>query len=302
MPGIERTLKVRRPCCSRRWWGALVALALATSGCATARNYLDPSGPVYEEHYAAPDSVLPAGSPADGSIRVVSFNIAFAMHIDRALEALKESGPLQAFDVLTLQEMDAEGVDRIARELGLNYVYFPSGVHPRKDRDFGCAILSPWPLEDARKIVLPHGARGSGLRRAVVVATVARGERRIRCYAVHLSAPLSISGSSRREQARVLIADAEKSPDPVIIAGDFNSYDIGHEFADAGFTWLTRDTGPTVKRFFLSFHYDHVFVKDVSGRPVAGDAGVVKDNRDASDHKAIWAVVDFETRQIGRSR
>ncbi len=278
----------------RPWCLAVLVLVLAAGGCATARNYLDPSGPVYEEHYAAPDTVVSAGSRTDGSIRVVSFNIAFAEHIDRALEILEESEPLQSFDVLMLQEMDPPGVDRIARELGLNYVYFPSGVHPRKDRDFGCAILSPWPLREARKIVLPHGARGSGLVRAVVVATVVRGERRFQCYAVHLSAPLSISGSSRREQARVLIADALTSRDPVVIAGDFNSYDVGHEFADAGFTWPTRDTGPTIKRFFLTFHYDHVFARDASGRPIPGSADVVKDNRGASDHKAIWAALDFD--------
>ena len=287
---------------SRLWRVAVVALALAAAGCTQATNYLDPSGPVYEERYARADSVVPAGSRTQGTFRVVSFNIAFAKHIDRALETLKTSEPLRGFDVLMLQEMDTLGVDRIARELGVNYVYFPSGVHPRHDQDFGCAILSPWPLEDRRKIVLPHGARGSGLRRAAVVATVVRGDERFRCYAVHLSAPFSISGSSRREQARVLIADAEKSRDPVIIGGDFNSYDIGHEFANAGFAWLTRDTGPTVNRFFLSFHYDHVFAKGDSEHPVEGCADVVKDNRDASDHKAIWAVLEFGPRPADPSR
>jgi endonuclease/exonuclease/phosphatase family metal-dependent hydrolase len=273
---------------------ALFAAALLLTGCSTAVNYLDPSGPVYVDRYAGLDF---AGSPrpsAEGPVRVVNFNIAFAVHIDRALEVLKESAPLRDFDILTLQEMDAPGVERIARELGLHYVYFPSGIHPKKDRDFGCAILSPWPLEKPRKILLPHAARGSGLRRAAVVATVARGDRPIRCYTVHLPAPLSISGSSRREQAQVLIADAAASPDPVVIAGDFNSYDVGHEFAEAGFEWLTRDTGPTVERFLLDFRYDHVFARNTADKPVRGTAGVVKDNREASDHKAIWAKIEFE--------
>jgi endonuclease/exonuclease/phosphatase family metal-dependent hydrolase len=271
---------------------ALLAIAIVIAGCATAVNYLDPSGPVYFDRHAARDSLL-SPPAADGPVRVVSFNIAFAVHIDRALEVLKASGPLRDCDILTLQEMDAPGVEKIAAELGLHYVYFPSGVHPKKDKDFGSAILSPWPLENPRKIVLPHGARGSGLRRAAVVATVMRGSRPIRCYAVHLPAPLSISGSSRREQAQAMIADAAASPDPVVIAGDFNSYDVGHEFAAAGFEWLTRDTGPTVEKFLLDFRFDHIFAKDTAGTAPRGTAGVVKDNRGASDHKAIWATVEF---------
>ena len=280
---------------AQKWRAAALAFALVLTGCATAVNYLDPSGPVYVDHYAAPDSALSLRATT-GSVRVVSFNIAFAIHIDRALEVLRESAPLRDFDVLTLQEMDAPGVERIARELGLHYVYFPSGVHPKKDKDFGCAILSPWPLENPRKIVLPHGARVSGLRRAAVAATVVRGTDRLRCYTVHLPAPLSISGSSRREQAQVLIADAADSPDPVVIAGDFNSYDVGHEFSAAGFEWLTRDTGPTVERFLLDFRYDHVFAKGTPSEPIRGSAGVVKDNREASDHKAVWATVEIGKR------
>ena len=293
----QSRLHGRRNVCRRREWRlAILAMALLATGCATATNYLDPSGPVYVDHYAAADTAASNPVRAAGPIRVVSFNIAFSVHIDRALEVLRESEELRDFDVLTLQEMDAPGVERIARELGLNYVYFPSGIHPKKDRDFGCAILSPWPLEEPRKIVLPHGARVSGFRRAAVVATVVRGAERFRCYTVHLPAALSISGSSRREQAQVMIADAAASPDPVIIAGDLNSYDIRHEFAGAGFTWLSRDTGPTVSRFLLRFRYDHVFARDVSGAPVQATAGVVKDNRGASDHKAIWASVEFEAR------
>jgi endonuclease/exonuclease/phosphatase family metal-dependent hydrolase len=278
--------------CWRGWRLAAFLVALLLVGCATAVNYLDPSGPVYVDTYAAPDSP-DSSRTAEGPLRVVSFNIAFAIHIDRALEALRESAQLREFDILTLQEMDAPGVEKIARELGLHYVYFPSAVHPKKDKDFGCAILSPWPLQEPRKIVLPHGARVSGLRRAAVVATVLWGDRRVRCYAVHLPAPLSISGSSRREQAQVLVADAGASPDPVVIAGDFNSYDVGHEFAAAGFEWLTRDTGPTVEKFLLDFRYDHVFVKNTAGKAATGTAGVVKDNREASDHKAIWANIEF---------
>ena len=271
---------------------AFLAIALFASACGAAVNYIDPSGPVYAENHT-PASRIPDRSRTEGAVRVVSFNVAYGIHIDRALQVLRESEDLRDFDVLMLQEMDEPGVEQIARELGVSYVYIPSGIHPKHDRDFGCAILSPWSLEEPRKIVLPHAARGTGLRRAVVVATVIRGAQRVRCYSLHLSSPLGISGQSRSEQVRILIADAAASPDPVIIAGDFNAYEIGHEFAAAGFTWATRDTGPTVRRLLLQFRYDHVFARDPSSAPVVSTAGVVKDNRKASDHKAVWSVFEF---------
>src|SRR4030042_51427 len=93
---------------------------------------------------------------------------------------------------------------RGGRARGATAVYFPSGVHPKHERDFGCAVLSPWPLEEPRKLVLPHGARVSGLRRAAVSATVVRGRQRVRVYSLHMPSPLAISGGARKEQPRGL--------------------------------------------------------------------------------------------------
>jgi endonuclease/exonuclease/phosphatase family metal-dependent hydrolase len=268
-----------------------LALALAGLSCASAVNYLDPSGPSY---------VYPRDAPAAGAppatLRVVSFNIAYAIEIDRAIQVLRESERLRNPDILSLQEMDAPGTERVAKALSLNAVYFPSGVHPKHRRDFGCALLSPWPLEQPRKVILPHGARGSGLRRAAVTAVVVRGEQRITAYCVHLPSPLAISGGSRREELRVLAADAAAADEPVVMAGDFNSHDKVEELAKAGFTWVTRDVGATARFRLLGIplaglSYDHVLVKGL--RPLAepGSVGVVEDNRGASDHDPVWAVL-----------
>jgi endonuclease/exonuclease/phosphatase family metal-dependent hydrolase len=260
-----------------------------TGACATATNYLNPRGPIYA-------GGSPAGSEAaqrlsiDAPLRVVSYNIAFGRHIDRALAVLRDNECLGDADVIALQEMDAPGVERIAGELGLRYVYFPSGIHPRYDRDFGCAILSPWPIEGPRKIVLPHAAPGTKLRRAATVATVVRGTKRLRVYSVHLPAALGISGRSRREQVQVLIADAAASPDPVIILGDFNSYGIGEEFVKAGFDWATRDIPPTGHLIFFGLRFDHIFAKGLPAPPESSASGVGEDNLRASDHKPVWAI------------
>src|SRR5258705_4492997 len=156
-------------------------MAIATAGCAKAVNYPSVTEPI------ATWQTQQATRPPDttGTFRVVSFNIAFAIEIDRAIEVLQQSGPLQNADVIALQEMDAPGTERIARALRMNSVYFPSGVHPRHKRDFGCAILSPWPLVEPRKLILPHRARVSGLQRAATSAIVMHGAEAIRVYSVH---------------------------------------------------------------------------------------------------------------------
>ena len=271
------------------------ALGLAAFGlaCASAVNYLDPSGPSY---VYARDERATGGGPPPAPLRVVSFNIAYAIEIDRAIEVLRESESLRDPDILALQEMDTPGTERIARALGMSAVYFPSGVHPKHERDFGCAVLSPWPLEEPRKLVLPHGARVSGLRRAAVSATVVRGSQRIRVYSLHLPSPLAISGGSRREQLRALAADAASAEGPVVIAGDFNSHGKVEELAKAGFAWVTRDVGATARFRLLGIglaglSYDHVLAKGLRPAPGPGATGVVADNRGASDHKPVWAAM-----------
>ena len=276
---------------ARRLGAAL--FAAAALGCASATSYLEPAAPLYEFRSEAQSRAAPG---ATSPLRVVSFNIAYAIEIERAIEVLRGSEALRDPDILALQEMDAPGTERIARALGMNAVYFPSGVHPKHQRDFGCALLSPWPLVEPRKLVLPHGARGSGLRRSATSATVLRGAARIRAYSVHLPSPLAISGSSRLEELRVLGQDASASSDPVVIAGDFNSHDKVAELERAGFAWLTRRLGDTTRFGLLGIpitglSYDHVLVKRLRLADGSAVLGVVQDNRGASDHLPIWAVL-----------
>ena len=271
---------------------AALALAASGPGCASAGNYLDPSHPAYTYPRAA-TALAPEAAPP---FRVVSFNIAYAIEIDRAIEVLRETEPLREPDVVALQEMDAPGTERIARALGMNAVYFPSGVHPKHERDFGTAVLSPWPLEEPRKLVLPHGARVSGLRRSAVSAVVVRGAQRVRVYSLHLPSPLAISGGSRKAQLRAVAADAAALPGMVVIAGDFNSHGKVGELAKAGFDWVTRDVGDTARLRVLGIglgglSFDHVLARGLRLADVPDAVGVVADNRGASDHKPVWAVL-----------
>jgi endonuclease/exonuclease/phosphatase family metal-dependent hydrolase len=259
---------------------ASVALAAGMSlACRAAHNYLDRDGPRYEGRHARPRAPV---TPA--SVRVVTFNIQFARRMDEAIAGLRERPALRDPDLLLLQEMDPPGVEAAAQALGLNYVYFPSARHRTTGRDFGNAILSPWPIEEAWKLPLPHPSWWDHLVRAASCARVRIGQRAVRVYSIHLGAPFETGGAARRSQAEVILEDARESPDPVVIGGDLNNEEVGQTFMAHGLDWPTRYLGGTRGR--LSF--DHVFTRGL--RRVDDGAGVVRDV-DASDHRPVWAIL-----------
>jgi endonuclease/exonuclease/phosphatase family metal-dependent hydrolase len=259
---------------------AHMALALVcVAGCATARNYADPSGPVLTGSVASPSR-----TPAE--LRVVSFNIQFARHVDRAIDLLTRTGPLKDADVLVLQEMDGPGTESLARALGMNHVYVPSAVHPQSHRDFGVAILSPWPIENARKVVLPHRHRFRKMHKSAAVATVRAPLGAVRVVAVHLETVFGGSGRVRRDQARAVATAEAAWTGPLVIAGDFNGTEAARELVGLGFTWLTRDVHDTAGPFDL----DHIVARGLcpTGVPPAAKAA---DPLKASDHLPVWATL-----------
>ena len=234
---------------------ASLLLAGALAACATARNYTDPAGPRFAGQFA--------GMPRRALIRVVSYNIKYGRNITGAAALLRGDVRLKDADVIALQEMDETGVDCLARTLALNYVYYPAAVHPADHRNFGNAILSPWPIEDDVKIVAPPprplppdaAHRGGGHRPH-------RGDLPVRVFSVHLETP---AGARPRGQARPGARDRGPAPGypRVLVAGDFNGHGfIERVFPPVGFLWLTRDVGRTISRF----SWDHLLTRGL--RPV----------------------------------
>jgi endonuclease/exonuclease/phosphatase family metal-dependent hydrolase len=157
----------------------LIGQVLA-AGCRSGLNYPNPLGP----RYAGAVSPVPAAPPHPDPavIRVVTFNIAYGRHIERAIELLQAPlpQPLRSADIISLQEMDAASTARIAGVLGMSYVYYPAIVHPKTGRDFGNAILSRWPIVADAKIVLPHLARFRHTERIATAATILIGDVAVR--------------------------------------------------------------------------------------------------------------------------
>lgn len=257
---------------------AVLAAAVLASGCASTTNYPDPTGPRFAGIFAR------SPVPREHGLRVVTFNVKYAQQPAAAAALLKDDPRLAGADVITLQEMDEAGTELIARTLGVNYVYYPAVVHPAHHKNFGDAILSPWPLTDDVKIVLPHPGRWRKSERIAVGATVhVAGQEPVRAYSVHLETPAAISGSSRRDQARAILADAARHP-RVVISGDFNSRGILQVFAEAGYGWLTRHVGHTISHF----SWDHVAVKGFRLRDCAS-VGAIAAAGAISDHRPVWA-------------
>jgi endonuclease/exonuclease/phosphatase family metal-dependent hydrolase len=254
----------------------LAGLALAVGGCA-AHNYNDPSGPRFAGGHPEPST--------SDTLRVVSFNLEFGREIDRAIDLFRREPELRGTDVILLQEMTARSTAKIASGLGLAWVYYPATRHPATGQDFGNAILSRWPIEADRKIILPYRSRVGRTQRAAVAATILVRDERIRVYSLHLATWAGNGPKSRRHQLEAVLADADSFP-RAIIGGDFNSETVPEVAERRGYTWPTRRLPATASFWTL----DHLLFRglDVSG---SDGPGVIEETRGASDHRPVWARV-----------
>jgi endonuclease/exonuclease/phosphatase family metal-dependent hydrolase len=260
---------------------ALAAVGLA--GCRTGRNYLEPRAP---RHAGVPRDT--AARPRPDSLRVVSFNIAFARNVDAAAALLATHPELRGADVVLLQEMTGEATRQVAESLGLWWAYYPAIHHRRARRDFGNAVLARWPIVDDAKLVLPHRSRYGGTQRTATAATLRVGDVAVRVYSTHLGTLADVGRAARRDQLRAILADAAPHA-RVVIGGDMNDATVGRVARDAGYAWPTAD-GPRTTRLG---RWDHVFFRGFGdgGAGAAPSAGTVgREARGISDHVPVWAV------------
>jgi endonuclease/exonuclease/phosphatase family metal-dependent hydrolase len=259
-------------------------IALVTSvwlgGCVTARNYDPAEAPRYA---GEPPPHLINASPSD-TIKVVSFNVEFALQVDSALKVLTTDTALRGADIVLLQEMDGPSARYIARELGMWYVYYPATRHFLHHRDLGNAVLSRWPIVADARIVLPHDARVWRTARTATAVTIRVDTIEMRVYSTHLGTYANITNEQRHAQLQTILADAAHYP-RVILGGDMNDPNVGKIATRQDYLWPTRD-GPataTIGRL------DHIFFKGLF-IPDSAAAGTVLDVRNASDHRPVWAV------------
>lgn len=229
---------------------------------------------------AAPASLRAPGR--DGIlVQAASFNIRYGREVEGALALIRSTPELAGVDFLLLQEMDARGTERLARALGMAWVYYPAIL--RDGRQFGNAILSRWPLSDDRKVVLPHHSWFGRAQRIAVAATADVGGTPVRVYSVHLATPVNL-GLSRREAQLRAVLDAAASYERVILGGDLNSDSLARIAEDRGYFWPTREGPPTV----WFGRADHLVYRGLV--PTWGSfSGTVEGLGAVSDHRPVWA-------------
>jgi len=251
------------------------------------KDYSDPGGPFYKGDYA--------GAPGqfDGALRVVAWNMHYGEKLDQEMQVLENTSELQNADLLLLQEMDAEGVETLARRLGYNYVFYPAAIHRQRREEYGNAVLSKWPLEAPAKVVLPNWLPGWLQSRNAARATISVGDRVILVYSVHLDTVWMLPFWAET-QGEFLVEEAAKRGETVIVGGDFNTWTPGSivsleaGMGNIGLERLTRGTGYTFVWSGLRLTLDHIFSP---GRFTAR-AGVYRQT-DASDHYPLWAEISI---------
>ncbi len=251
----------------------------------TAKNYPDPNYPYYSGIYA-----VEVTKPVE-SLTVISYNIWFAEDIDRALSELKEINSQKGLDIVLLQEMDETGVEQIARELRLNYVYFPAAIEPTYGKNFGNAVLTRWQIVDSQKLILPHKSLSNRMNRVAARATIRIHEAEILVYSLHTESVFTLP-RFRKDQYTTVLNDIGPEARFVIIGGDFNSFTeadvkaVEDDFRQAGFTRVSEGSGYTVIKFGVEMTTDHVFAKGF----VVEEAGKLT-GATASDHLPIWVTL-----------
>jgi endonuclease/exonuclease/phosphatase family metal-dependent hydrolase len=242
---------------------------------------------------------------APAEIKIVTYNMRWRGGEElRAITRLLRDDPfLGGADVIGLQEIDrgrkrsgnVDAARQMAEELGLNFAWAaaPNDGTKRGDREAGedetgVAILSPHPLTDVTRLVLPN-AGPNCQRRAAIGATVRLGNRSLRVYSVHAETRIPVE--RKVEQWRAIIDDLKSHEDiaRVVVLGDFNTIkekDVKAArklFTDAGFNTPFADDELTWETFIIALKLDWLWLRNL--QPTAHG---IRRNVTYSDHFPLW--------------
>jgi endonuclease/exonuclease/phosphatase family metal-dependent hydrolase len=186
------------------------------------------------------------------------------------------------------------GTEQIARELGLNYIYFPAAVEPTYGKNFGNAILSRWPIVDSQKLILPHKSLSNRMNRIATRATIRIQGMDILAYSLHTESVFTLP-QFRQAQFRTIVDDIDPEAEFVIVGGDFNSFteanvrEVEEIYSQAGFARVSEGSGYTITKYGIGVTSDHIFAKGF----VLKETGKLT-NATASDHLPIWVTLTRE--------
>lgn len=206
--------------------------------------------------------------------------------LEPILAAIRSVDP----DVIGLQEVLSNGqVRRIAEALNLNYAF---SAHPARRPWWGVAVLSKYPIKDARTFQISSGIGNS---KNASLATVEIGGRLMLFASIHKDVDLRDGGSFRKLRSAIESFDL-----PTVLIGDFNTQPgdprfqlLGGDFVD---TARIVDTANTIEARRSGTwggrrtRVDYVLIRQSEFEVV--DGGLVRqEHRRASDHYAYFAII-----------
>lgn len=238
-------------------------------------------------------------------IKIVSYNMRWrgGDDLNELIKLLKEDKVIGGAAVIGLQEVDrnkkrtnsTNTAKKMAEELGMHYAWAAPPLAMGKERDeeeTGVAILSPYPLTDVTRIVLPNPGPG-GRRRVALGATLHIGEESLRVYTVH--AEVRTSNEKRIEQLQAVLDDLQSNHMKVkhsVVLGDFNTV-MGKDtnatsrlFTEKDFQTPFSNSEPTWRTFIFKLKLDWLWLRGFDVKDYGIDKKV-----EMSDHWPLWAVV-----------
>jgi endonuclease/exonuclease/phosphatase family metal-dependent hydrolase len=253
----------------------------------------------------------PAVSP--DTIKIVSYNIRWRGGEDlrRLIELLKSDPEIGKAAIIGLQEVDrnkkrtgnVNTARLMAEELGMYYAWAAPPPPPSKDKkpqeeETGVAILSPYPLSDVKRFVLPNEGPG-GRRRAAVGATVKIGATSVRVYSVH--AEIRTSNERRLQQVGAVVEDLDthhKQVERAVVLGDFNTL-MGKDveattqlFTNAKFSTPFPNGLSTWRTFIIELKLDWLWLRGLAPTRHGIDKKI-----GLSDHWPLWVEVTLNDKK-----
>lgn len=235
--------------------------------------------------------------PSD-SLNVVTFNIKKARKIRLAISEMKHLETQTTIDIFLLQEMNEEGVQTIAADLALNYLYIPIAYDKSDKKNIGNAILTKGTIERPKKLILPHAKWQNQQRRGVTIGEVNIHQKKILVCCVHTET-VAMSRKMRMDQVDSVIRFGQQASSHykyVLIGGDFNTVfpkyarSVVRKFNSSGFDCLTSNVGSTAKAMMglVKPTNDYLFSKGFT----FVNAYAIRSSR-SSDHYPVLATLRY---------
>jgi len=249
---------------------------------------LEPDSPKFTGDYSINRKI------SDEVVKVVTWNIRYSLETEKAIEELHDKKDLLEADLLLLQEVHEDSVQRIAESLHYTFIYYPASKHTYHNKNFGNAVLSKWPIIYTEKVILPNENPKNQQKRIAVKAGVKIRDDRVAVYSVHTETNW-MSKKRRDIQIDYLINEVGDDDEHVIIGGDFNTLlnasvrNLENILSKKDMVRATKRVGYSVDFLGFKFPMDHIFTKNF--RVLAN--GIWQGSL-ASDHFPVWVILEFD--------